>query len=313
MSKALRQELAAEPRRSLWNGLRNLGLASALLALLALASFTILPCQVPHSAMGASPKVPPPVPGLSPQEITKLVQQLGALDPTTRGEAFNQLLDNGPSVMQHLQLAGPVNDPGWWRLASQVTGVIQNKHGIRAVRANGLEFLPVVDLVWPIPSPGGKQPIEIGVKITSVENKPIRFCLFGTIWPCLASADGQTIPREAHGTDGFRIATHWSPPLTKGGGQAVQTFGAKLKRTENGKDLRLFIEDIIGMPYSFSGLKAGRYYLWFTCQHRALTEAELEAFRGCPLQASEPPKDGIPIWCGDTTTPLIVIEIKEQP
>jgi hypothetical protein len=241
-------------------------------------------------------------------EIAQLARDLEHTERARREEAYNRLLEIGPSVLWQLRFAAQNGNPEWRRLFFQLIGAIQDKHGIQSVRDNGLEFLPFADPVWCVPPPGGQTPIKLGVTITNVGEKAVRFCLFGTIQPHLNGPDGQSI-KAGGGMEGLSLKNEWSPPLAKGQSQMGSNFRVKLCRSDNGKELWLALEDDFGKFYCFGGLKPGRYYLRFECGYKC-DDNEMGSQGGWILKPREAPRDGIPTWYGQTSTPFVAVEIR---
>lgn len=237
---------------------------------------------------------PPRPRELSENEIVKLVADLGVEDARTRSAALGRLLEQGPPALWHCRAHAQPKNWTWRKTVFELTHALQKRHGVQPITHNGLEFRPVVDLVWRIPAPGEHRDIQMAVKVTSKREKPLYFYAQDAVIPSLVGPDGEFVEGEA-GRDHLNPINFWHR-LNKGDTHVVSGFNVKLRRTADGKKMWLTGEEESGFCFKYTGIQPGIYYLWFACHSTA--------------GSNDFKKDGLPIWAGNTPTPYIVVEIR---
>jgi len=250
---------------------------------------------------------------VSRKEVDQLLLDLDSSERAKRERAFDRLLRVEPPVrVEELESLWQHKNVETRRVALRLIAALQEMHGVNAVRVNGLEFLPCVDLVWRMSSPGDEKPIKLDLKITNVGKQPVRYFDIGAPGFRLWDADGECV-RHRSWADGLGVCLNcYSPPLKKGESRTTSRLlkDPALCRSLDGNKLDLRVRDGSGEFHSFSGLKPGRYYLSFQCSCPGETALERAAKQAEHWVWGKPPKDGVPLWRGDADTPIIAVEIK---
>jgi hypothetical protein len=229
-------------------------------------------------------------------DIVKLFKQLGNSDSHKAARAYSNLLKIGPPVLQGQWQAWEWvgNNSNAFQSHLQVISKIQARHGIQPVRVNGLEFLPITDLVWRKPPPGKSQQIKLEIKVTNYAKKATGILLLTDDWFELHGHNYQRLERGG-GTDHFPVGAFTKlPALPKGRSFTVTCPIATLSTSKNGKDLLLQGQDNCSFFY-YNGLKPGLYFISFEI----------------PIYC-QPADDGKPLLMGIALPFPIAIEIRER-
>src|SRR5262249_47098163 len=81
-------------------------------------------------------------------------------------------------------------------------------------RASGVEFQAAVEPQVPVPAAGGRQALDLGLRLTNGGDGTLLFNLFDTLWVSLRSADGKEFKRA-----GGRLRTAPAAPVLVGPGK----------------------------------------------------------------------------------------------
>jgi RNA polymerase sigma factor (sigma-70 family) len=184
--------------------------------------------------------------------------------------------------------------------------VVEGAAGLKeskAVRAAEMDFQAVAEAKATAPAAGGRQPFDVGLRLTNAGEKPLLFNLYDTVRPVLKTADGKAIA-----SSGVRKRTALPPPrLVKAGQTETVTWAARLEPSEDGKSLRLAWADDTAMSWIFDGLAPGKYQLSFECDN---AEEGLKKFLEVrPVT----PGPGQSFWLGKATTEAVEFEIAPRP
>jgi hypothetical protein len=202
----------------------------------------------------------------------------------------------------------PMQAPGNYHLRVRLGKVTSNDLVIKildnkglaespAVRVSQVDFQTVVERTCPLPAPGGKQPLYLGLRVTNRGAGPLWFNKYDTLRAALTSADGKAVPLRA----GQRLRSFVPAPLLVGPGKAETVLRCPhLEWGPDGKTLRLRGPDGAGGFWYFDGLRPGKYRVHFEYEN---TEASL-------LRSLRPqPGAGQALWLGKVTTASATFEI----
>jgi len=131
------------------------------------------------------------------------------------------------------------------------------------VREGTVQEGAVFELIAParveIPEPDAETPVELALKITCLEDGPLRFVLFDAVKVVLVAPDGEELLTDG-GRNGVVPAPTVSRPLQRDEHEIVPR-PARLVWTDEGRNLRLVGHDEFGSLWYVDGLGPGRYRL----------------------------------------------------
>ncbi|MFI5380219.1 MAG: M56 family metallopeptidase, partial [Tepidisphaerales bacterium] len=175
------------------------------------------------------------------------------------------------------------------------------------VKENGLEFQTVAQAEWPIPAPGGKTEIQLGLKVTypvlkSAKQVPQQINLFDTVRLVLEDSAGRSLP-WSYGRDRSTIP---DPLIIAPGQTKTIARNATLQWMSTGEGLRLLGRDEAGSLWWFDGLKPGKYTLAFELEN---TPESTQIAVNRPFRMNfVDPKDA-PFWMGKVATREAAVEL----
>jgi hypothetical protein len=155
----------------------------------------------------------------------------------------------------------------------------------KPVRVNGVDFIVVADGKVTAPPAGGKQPMELGLRIHNASDNPV--VVYDTLRLKVTTADGKDLPFGA-AADATRKAKE--VPLAPGK-DLYLSANAQLVRSADGKTLRLNGSDGFGLFWWCEDLKPGKY----------LVTAD--------YQIDKSPDPAKPFWLGKVKTDPATFEI----
>jgi RNA polymerase sigma factor (sigma-70 family) len=205
----------------------------------------------------------------------------------------------------------PMEAPGTYRLRIRLGKATSNELVLKvlgneglaespAVRANEVDFQTVAEAKCPLPAPGGKQPLYLGLRITNRGAAPLWFNKYDTLRPALTTADGREVPFRG----GQRLRSFVPAPVLVGPGKAETVLRCPyLEWLPDGKVPRLRGPDGAGGFWYFDGLRPGKYRVRFEYENTEARQALLRLAQG------ERPGPGQRFWLGKVTTAAAEFEI----
>ena len=200
-----------------------------------------------------------------PEEITKLVEQLGEKSFDAREAAAKRLVEIGLAALPQLRKALEHREAEVRRRCLSLIEEIEKRNQLKTV--NGVEFRMLASPVWKLPKPGGQTKVTLGLRFTNRGEKAVYFYLVDTVSIKLSGDKAGEIRLEGgrNSPSGLPIV---SPALKKGESFTSLYRDAKLRWEKDGTSVRFVYVDRAPREYwCFPSLSPGKYSIRLTYEN----------------------------------------------
>jgi RNA polymerase sigma factor (sigma-70 family) len=166
----------------------------------------------------------------------------------------------------------------------------------RVVRAENVEFQAVVEPRRPVPAAGGRNDMDLGLRITNRSQGSLLFDL-NQLMPILTTADGQGVTQT-----GERLRAAYATPVELGPGQSATVLWRGALEAQDADTTRLRFIDGTAYHYQYEGLRPGRYRLRFQYE---VSDPAANTLAG---KYGELPK-GMTLWTGKVVTENVTFDL----